>query len=160
MKFPAEMTPRGPRLDVPTAHTLEATEGLGLHSLGSMPTDLRLTVTITPLQPTIAYGVTVRASGDYSRGYEARVSPSQKTVEVRRPLAGPFPAPAPNALFAVDGLDGPVTLEIVCQGDVLDLCLNDNRVLGARIPQDGPDELMLFCQDGAVRFDELTIEAL
>ena len=160
MKLPAEMTPRGQRLDVPTSHMLEATEGLGLLSLGSMPADLRLTATVTPLQPTIAYGVTVRASGDYSRGYEARVSPSQKTLEVRRPLAGPFPAPSPNAIYAVAGLEGPVTLEIICQGDIVDICLNESRVLAARLPQGEEDELILFCQNGAVRFDDLTVEGL
>lgn len=160
MKFPAEMTPRGQRLDVPSSPTLEATQGLGVKSLGSLPGDLRVTARVTPLQPTIAYGVTVRAASDYSRGYEVRLSPAQKTLEIRRPLAGPFPAPAPNAIYAVDGLDGPVTLEIICQGDVLDVCLNDNRVLAARIPPEGPDELMLFCQNGAVRFDEVTVEAL
>lgn len=160
MKFPAEMTPRGKRLDVPGSQVIEAISGLGLQSLGSRPKDLRITAKVTPLQPTIAYGVTVRASSDYSQGYEVRVSPSQKTLEVRKPLAGPFPAPSPNAIYAVEGLDAPVTLEIVCQGDVLDTCLNDDRCLAARIPQAGPEELMLFCQNGSVRFDEMTVEAL
>lgn len=160
MRFPVEMTPRGKALPaIPATQTVES-EGLGLARLGTVPAEVRVTLTVTPLRRTSAFGLTVRANDDYSQGYEVRVSPAQKTVEVRRTLAGPFPAPAPNALYAVEGLDGPVTLEVICQGDIIDICVNGRQCLAARLPQTEAHGLSLFCQSGAVRFDDITVEAL
>jgi hypothetical protein len=53
-----------------------------------------------------------------------------------------------------------VRLEIVVQGDIIDACLNGRRCLVARRPAVHGDNLFLFCQNGAVRFDQLVVEAL
>ena len=160
MRFPAEMTPRGtPLANLPATQTVAA-EGFGLAALGTVSGQVRVTATATPLQPSSAYGLTFRASDDYSQGCEVRVSPAQKTVELRRTLAGPLPAPAPNAAYAVAGLEGPVTFEVVCQDDVIDVCVNGQQCLVARLPQVPEQSLCAFCQSGAVRFDDVTVEAL
>jgi hypothetical protein len=160
MRFPAEMTPRGKALVGLPAMQIVESEGFGLVGLGTIPAEVRVTATATPLQPTAAYGLALRASDDYAQGYEVRLSPAQRTVEVRRTLAGAFPAPAPNAVYAVEGLEGPVTLEVVCQGDVIDLCVNGQQCLAARLPQTEAHGLCLFCQSGAVRFDDIAVETL
>jgi beta-fructofuranosidase len=160
MRFPAEMTPRGKALgEIAATQTVEA-EGFGLVRLGNLPAEVRVTATATPLRTATAFGLTLRANEDYSQGYEVRVSPAQKTVEVRRTLAGPFPAPAPNAVYAVEGLDGAVTLEVICQGDVLDICVNGQQCLAARLPQTDAHGLCVFCHSGAVRFENIAAEAL
>jgi len=134
-------------------------EESGLLPLGAIPENVRITARLTPMQTPQAYGLTLRAVTDYSQGYEVRLSPSQGTLEVRRTLAGPFPAPSPNAIYAVAGMDRAVTLEIICQGDIIDVCLNGTRCLAARLPQRQADGLYLFCQNGAVGLEELTVEA-
>lgn len=160
MRFPAEITPRGkPAPDLPATLTVD-TEGFGVERLGTIPPEVRVTATATPLRPTTAYGLTFRANDDYSQGYEVRVSPAQKTLEVRQALAGPSPAPSPNAVYAVDGLDGPVTLEIICQGDIIDICVNGQQCLAARLPQTECHGLCAFCHSGAVRLDDIQVEAL
>lgn len=171
--FPREMTPfGGAALELPVTAltpgvtitgegvTLDATDGFGAAVLEPVPADFHLTVTLTPQGPVAAYGLGLRGRGDYEAGYELRLSPTLQQVDLRPVGARSLHHDPGRTLRAVEGLQEPVQLEVICQGDIIDVCVGGRRTLVTRLPEQRGDRLFLFCQHGAVVLSELVIRPL
>jgi len=141
------------------AIALRNAAGLAVAALPGVGREVRLTARLTPTMPTAAYGVAVRGEGHFASGYQVRLSPQLRRVEICRTNAGPTPEPSRNALLGVDGLDGPVTLDIVCYEDIVDVCVDGRRCLVARLPELRGGTAFLFAQNGAVRVEGLQVQA-
>lgn len=65
-----------------------------------------------------------------------------------------------EAIYAVDGLDQPFTLEIILHDDILDLCIEQRRCLVNRCPERRRERLFFFAQDSGVMFAEIRLYGL
>ena len=139
------------------AVTLREEEGLAVAALSPVPVEARVTARLTPLQPPAACGIAVRGEGAFTSGYQIRLSPQLRRVEICRANAGPVPEPSRNALLGADGLDQPVLLEVICHEDIVDVCINRRRCLVTRLPELRGDTFFVFCQNGSVRVEGLEI---
>lgn len=139
---------------------LLAAEGLVVVAAEGVPPDYRLVAKLTPQGPTGAYGLGLRGSGAYAGGYELRLSPPLRQVDLRPVASAAMHHDANRTLAAVEGLDGPVTLEVICRGDIIDVCVNGRRTLISRCLQPPGDRLFLFCHNGAIVCEDVVVQPL
>jgi len=158
-KFPPEMIPAsGDPLELPfTALTggvtkldhgvrIEALNGFGAGMMTEIPHDARITLQVKPEANSASFGLGMRGSGNYGKNYELRISPYERKVELHH-----------QPIVNVHGLDRPFTLDIVLKGDIIDVCIDNRRCLVNRCPELCGDRLFLFCQDGDVTFDSISV---
>ena len=65
-----------------------------------------------------------------------------------------------EAIYAVEGLDRPFSLEIVLYEDLIDVCVDGRRCIVNRCPDRQGDRLFLFAHAGSVTVTDLKIEPL
>ena len=65
------------------------------------------------------------------------------------------------AIYDVEGLDRPFTLDVIAKDDILDVCIDDRRTLVIRVTDrlDG-DRLFFFAQNANVTFEDLSVRPL
>ena len=102
----------------------------------------------------------MRASGAYEGGYELRLSAHERVVELRTLHDRAMPGTVRRAIWAVDGLDRRMTLDIVLADDIIDVCIDGRRCLVSRYPELCGNRLFFFCQNGDVSFDDIEIRPL
>ncbi|HEY3417132.1 MAG TPA: hypothetical protein VGM23_09640, partial [Armatimonadota bacterium] len=170
--FPLEMLPAHgpawawsctavtPEVTVQPAGITVRSPGLAVAALPGAPRNAVIHLRIDPLPGTRAYGLCVRGSGNYARGLEIRLRPGTATVEVRDPQSGLDGVNVRHAIAQVDGLDGPLTLDIVLTGDILDVNINRRRCLVNRCPTLDGDTLFLYCESGSVTFTEIAVREI
>jgi hypothetical protein len=141
--------------------TVQAWEGFNAAALNGAPRNLRLTCRVVPQPGSAAFGVCLRGASDYADGHELRCEPGRGKVGWRRPGDGSIPENEMQAIYDVDGLDRPFTLEVIARDDVLDVCIDGRRTLVARAEQDpGGDRLFLFAHRAEARFEGLEVRPL
>ncbi len=172
--FPAELRPRlGAAVPVAfeplsggvTAEAqrveIKAGAGFAAEALRGLPADFHLKMTIIPATATGSFGLCVRGSGAYAEGHELRFEPAREKAGWRKPDTGTLPENEHSAIYGVDGLDRPFTVELVAKGDLLDVCIDGRRTLIVRAAGSARgDRLFLFAQDGGAVFDALEIHTL
>ncbi len=140
---------------------ISADSGIGAVSLSGVPENVRITMRVTPRAGCPAYGLCVRAAVDYADGHELRIEPYREKVGWRQPLSPSTEEEAHNALYQVEGLALPLTLDIILKDDLYDLCIDDRRTLIVRLsPARHGNGLFLFAIDGAVEFSEILYPAI
>ena len=172
--FPAELRPRlGAAVPVAfeplsggaagTARRVEIKAGAGFAAgaLRGLPADFHLKMKVTPATATGAFGLCVRGAGAYEQGHELRFEPAREKAGWRKPDTATVPENESSAIYGVDGLDRPFSVELVAKGDILDVCIDGRRTLIVRAPGTAHgDRLFFFAQDGAAVFDAIEIHAL
>ena len=79
----------------------------------------------------------------------------------RKPDTATLPENEHSAIYGVEGLEHPVSIELIAKGDILDVCIDGRRTLVVRAPGTTRGErLFLFAQDGAAVFDAIEIHSL
>jgi len=131
--------------------------GLAVAGLSEAGPDLRLSARLAPSPGTAAYGVAVRGQEGFTNGYQIRLSPQWRRVDLCRTNAGPSLEGSRHTLLGVEGLDQPVTLDVVCQEDIVDVCVNGRRCLVARLPELRGETVSLFAQNGGVQVEALRV---
>jgi hypothetical protein len=58
-------------------------------------------------------------------------------------------------LAAVEGLNGPLELDIILTDDIIDVCIDQRYCIINRLGERDGDSLFLFCQDGAASFESI-----
>jgi len=139
---------------------LASVEGLEVRAMGNFAPDVHIKARLVPHDQTAAYGFCVRGEGNFASGYQIRLSPQSHCVEICRTNAGPNPELSRHAVVGVDGLDEAVSVEVTCQGDIVDVCVNGRHCLVARLPELRGGRVSLFCQNGAVRCEGLWVTSL
>jgi hypothetical protein len=161
-KFPAEMVPASAD-PVPCAWTaltagvagsdasihLQSGQGLAVAALHGLPGDLRITMRVRPMPGSAAFGLRLRGAGQFESGYDLCFLLPERIVTLHE-----------EAIFAVDGLDQPFTLDIVLKEDIIDVCVDQRRCLVNRCPELRGDRLFFFAHDADVVFDEIEIRPL
>ena len=64
---------------------------------------------------------------------------------------------AEQSCTGVTELSQPFGLEVVCRGDIIDVCIGNTRCIINRLPQERGDCLFWFCEGGEVSFKDICI---
>ena len=161
-QFVPEMIPRaGDPLDLPfralTAGVsgaegrvaISAMEGLGAGMLERVPVDARVSLTVRPDGACADIGLCFRGSGRWESGYELHVLPYERQVTLNE-----------QALSCVEGLDRPFKLDVILQGDIVDVCIDERRCLIDRCPALKGERLFFYCQNGQVAFESIEVRRI
>ncbi|MDQ1257999.1 MAG: beta-fructofuranosidase, partial [Candidatus Hydrogenedentes bacterium] len=129
---------------------LDAADGAAVVALTNVPRDIRITFELTQEPGPALFGVGIRGTSASNRGCELWIDPPNRHVQ----LGGPD-----CVLDLVRGLDGPFTLDIVVEKDIVDVCIGNQRTIISRYPGKG-DRFSFFVEKGAVTFSSIEARAL
>ena len=133
--------------------TLDAPQGQSAAVLSPLPQNFRLRCTVIPnrehLPSAGRFGLGLRGSGAMRSFIELACEPSVGRVWLGE-----------QSLDCAAGLEQPFTLEVRCQGDLVEVCLNQQRCLVNRLGQPEGERLFLFCEHGRVTFADIEIGAI
>lgn len=168
-KWPVEMIPQtAPPLPLRyegDGSTLAARSG-AIHLRGhdraigvsGVPVNARITLDIFPGLAAAYFGVRLRGSASGTQGYELRFASREQTVYIFSPDK---PRTLANrAITNVTGLDRRFTVDILLDGDIIDICIDNRRCLCTRLPELRGDTLSLFCEMGEAMFDGIEVRPL
>jgi hypothetical protein len=128
---------------------LSAPQTLEAAALRGLPRNYRLRCHVRPTARTARFGLGLRGAGSFETFYSLTFNASERTVS----LEG-------ERLAAMEGLDGPLELDIVLTDDIIDVCVDQRQCLINRLGERDGDSLFLFCQAGAVSFDGIDVVPL
>ena len=161
-KFPNEMIPTGePLSDLHLSALgtdariegrqiqLTARQGLAVAVCSGVPHNSRLVIRVFPQPDSPGFGLRLRASDTFDTGYDLHFSPYEGIASL-----------GDQRIFGVDGLDQPFDLEIVLSDDIIDVCIDNRRMLINRCPERLGDRVLLYGQDSDVTFEVVEIAAL
>lgn len=128
-----------------------AAQGLAVAQIRRVPRNCRITMQVDPTEgrasPAPAYGLCLRTAGGFDAGYVLEFSPYDGTVHL-----------ANAGITQVAEIRRPFTLQLVAYEDIIDVEIAGQRCLVNRLPERRGDRLLLYAQDGHVRFDEVKVE--
>lgn len=161
-KFPPEMIPAADHaLQLPfealtagvtgnsTSVRIQAEEGFGAAMFTGVPADARITTHVRPQSPAAVFGLLLRGSGVYEKGYELWLLPDAQRVELHDQF-----------ISCVEGLTQPFSVDIIMKDDIIDVCIDQRRCLINRCPEQRGDRLVFFCHNGDVVFDAIEMRSL
>ncbi len=161
-RFAPELTPpTGPQLErTPVGLTAGCRVEAGLVRLDGLasqevaviadvPRDARIQCRVVPQANSFRFGLGLRGQGRYEAAYELAFSSYSGTFTL-----------ANIANAGVKPFEQPFDLDIAMVDDIIDVCVDGRRCLVNRLPeQDGPS-LFLFCENGVVVFESISIHSV
>jgi beta-fructofuranosidase len=132
-----------PAVRIEAPDTLEAGKAEGL------PPNFYLSCRVNPRAGSTRFGLGLRGEGNMAKHYDLAFSPYKHQVDLEK-----------ECLDCVAGLDQPFDLEIVVVDDLIDVCIGHSRSLINRLPELKGNQLFLFCENGAVSFEQIEIRPL
>ncbi|MBC8443361.1 hypothetical protein H8D79_01405, partial [PVC group bacterium] len=140
---------------------LTAQDGIAAAMLNGVSTNARITAKVAPAPDSSYFGLCLRGSGNYESGHELRIEPFRQKVGWRIPQSDSVSENEPCAIYDIEGLDRPFTLDIIAKDDILDVCIDDRRTLVIRLADrlDG-DRLFFFAQNANVAFEDISVRPL
>ncbi len=135
--------------------------GFGAAAARGVPRNVRLRLRVVPGAGSAAFGLAVRGSGEYENGHELRVEPFRRKIGWRPCRGNTVEERERFALYDVDGLDGPFTLEVLVLDDLLDICVDGRRTLIVRMAEclEGSG-LFFFAYCGEVALEDIEVRPL
>lgn len=116
----------------------------------NIPADCRVILEIEPQGNNNEYGLFLRADSKAEDGYKLSFSPNLQTVSLFY-----------NArIDAVSGLDKPLQVEIIMQGDIIDVCVNNSRCMVNRLIEKKGNCLWFYAKQGKVNFKNIRVYPL
>lgn len=129
--------------------TLDGGQGLAVAMLNAIPQEVRITLHCQPQATVGSYGLRLRGTGNFEEGYDLLFQPVERLVRLYE-----------EAIYAVDGLDRPFTVEILLYADLIDLCIDGRRCIVNRCPERRGDRLFFFAHQSRVTFGRIQIAPL
>ena len=127
---------------------LAAPAGLEVVAAGSIPYNVRIRLQVTPGPQRATFGLRLRGE-DFASGYDLALLANERLVRLNN-----------EVIYAVDGLDRPYQLDLLANGDILDLCIDGRRCLIDRCPQRQGDQLYFYAQNAEVALHQVTVQPL
>ena len=172
-RFPEEMIPPHAKESLPLAaealtgkvkvadNTVQvlAEETFGVARLKGSCREGRITCRVVPKKPAAEFGFGVRGAGLFDEGYEVRFMPRKRMVWIRNRCRRLTTSnnQIETALYGVEGLDRPFSVDLVLHDDFIDLCVDGRRCLISRFPEWKHAGLYLFSHGGDVAFEEFEV---
>ena len=108
-----------------------------------------------------SFGLCVRGSGAFENGHEFRFEPAREKADWRKANTATLPDNEHSAIYRVDGLDRPFSVELIAKGDIFDVRIDGRRTLVMRAPSSASgNRLFLFAQDDTTVFEKIEIHGL
>lgn len=127
---------------------LDAGAALEAAALDGLPLDFSFRCRVIPNQEGgLRFGIGLRGPGKMiSRCCRLYFEPSLGRVSL-----------ADQQIYRVSQINQPFTLQVNCQGDIIEACVGDSRCIINRLPGYPGKRLFLFCQDGQVIFEDIEV---
>ena len=141
--------------------TMSAPCELGITAARGVPRNFHFCSRVVPRAGSAAFGLAVRGEGSYEKGHELRVEPFRRKIGWRPCQSNTVEERERFALYDVEGLDQPFTLNVLVLDDLLDICVDNRRTLIVRMEEclEG-DTLFFFAYCGQVVFEDIEIRPL
>ena len=137
-----------------------AAQGFAAAALGGVPVDLILRCRVSAAAGTHCFGIGVRGRENFRDALNLQIEPARKKVGWRSAKNPDWSECENAALYQVEDLDKPLTIEILACGEVLDVCIDHRRTLINRQAASDGDRLFFYCQDGAATFEGIEVRPL
>ncbi|WP_069658658.1 family 43 glycosylhydrolase [Arcticibacter eurypsychrophilus] len=161
-KFPEEMIPEtGPELPLKLKNDLYATtvnnnmlninapNGVGAAHLTGIPMRCRVTMEIEPLSNSEEYGFYLRSNENAADGYKVSFSADNKIVSL-----------GSTDIKAVSGLDKLIKIDLIMDGDIIDMSIDNRRCIVNRAIDQKGDFLWFYAKHGNIRFKSIKVSPL
>jgi len=119
-----------------------------LHS-ANIPVNCRITLEVIPQGSNEEIGLYLRSTEKASEGYKLCFSASEQMVTLGN-----------TSIKAVAGLNKPFKVDIIMKGDMIDVCINNQRCIVNRLPEKKGDSMWLYTKHGKVGFKDIKIEPI
>jgi hypothetical protein len=111
------------------------------------PLDFRLRCRVLPKRNAgMRFGLGMRGSGRFERLIALTFEPGLSRVTL-----------ADQSLDNVENIDRAFEIEVICRGELIDACIDQQRCLINRLPELRGDRLFFFCEYGEVSFEEVRV---
>ena len=128
------------------AIALSAPESRAVACIDGLPTEYRLRCRVRPGEGTARYGLRLRGAGAFAAGYDLVFRVPERLVVLED-----------EAIECVEGLDGPIDLDVVLRGEIVDVCVDGHRCMVNRLPELKGDRLFLSVEWGSATFEDLRV---
>jgi len=161
-KFPVEMIPTtGQPINLKMTVTndaqltngtdvfVNAPNGVGAAYSNAVPNNCRISMEIDPEGTTEEYGVYLRSDDKASLGYRLNFSANTQVVSLGN-----------TVIKAVGGLNKPITIDIILQNDIIDVCIGGKRCIVNRTPEQKGNLFWVYAKHGKVKFRSIKVSPL
>ncbi|MCD8042829.1 MAG: family 43 glycosylhydrolase [Tannerellaceae bacterium] len=118
-------------------------------SVSGLPQDYRLTFEVATTGNYDELGVFLRATDREKKGYKMGLNLNNRQVRLNH-----------TAIHAVDGLDTTVQVDIIVKDDIFDVCINNERCIVNRLPEQKGDNLFFFVKNGEAVFQNIRLQEI
>ena len=125
--------------------TIEATDGVGAVTYENMPEKYRITMTITPHTNYHQLGLFLKAT-DQENGYMVELDADARKLKIEN-----------VQIEALKGMNEPMTLDIIANGEYIDVCYNGTRCNINRLRDEKGNKMHLFVKNGSATFSNVEI---
>ncbi len=129
--------------------TLDGSQSQEVAAIDGLPSDFSLRALVKSEGHGVRFGLGLRGSGAFERFVELSFVPGLERIILGQ-----------ETLDGVQGLHVPFTFEVVAAGDIIEVCVADQRCLINRLPELSGDRLFFFCENGKAFFAEIEISPL
>jgi len=128
---------------------INATNGAGVAHIKHVPLKCRITMEIEPSGLFEEYGFYVRADETADKGYRINFSANNKIVSVGN-----------TNIKAVQGLDKAIKIDLILNGDIIDLSIDNKRCIVNRAIEQQGGYFWFYAKHGNVKFKSIKIRPL
>ncbi len=153
-KFPPEMSPHGIPVNVDSHIQLDATHPT--EAMKEMGGQMHLTAVFGSSQGSTPFGVKVVSGEGGSMGEELLIDPRSQRVA----WTDSNGAATQATLDHVDGLDRPIQLNMILDGTVVDVSINDRRTLIHRLDAISHPHLEFFTQGSDLNVSKIAVSSI
>ena len=125
---------------------LRAWQSLQALPVTNLPPNFYLRMRLHPQPGSIRFGLRLRGRDNFASGYDLTIHIPERMVRLHN-----------EAIYAVNGLDQPFTLEAVVKDDIIDVCIDQRRCIVNRCSELHGDSLFFFAHNAEVHVDEIEI---
>lgn len=128
---------------------MDAAGDIGISTLNDLPDNYRITMTIEPKGNYEELGLFLRATDGRRNGYRLELNPNNHTVLMHN-----------TSIHAVDGLNGPIVLDVIVNGEFFDVSVNNKRCVLNRLPEQKGKNLFFYVKNGNAVIRDIQIQEI
>jgi len=161
-KFPAETLPKATKTVLlqllhdsltsktsDESFTINSPNGVGAVHYQNIPSDCRITLQINPKSSNEDYGLILRSDDKGGNGYKLSFSANDLKVNLGN-----------TSITGVSGLDRSVQVDIIMNGSIIDVCVDNRRCIVNRTIERQGNNLWLYAKHGQVEVKSIKISEI
>ncbi|MDR1938206.1 MAG: hypothetical protein LBQ73_06895, partial [Tannerellaceae bacterium] len=129
--------------------SIKAPGNTGIASLSNLPDNFRISLKIKPKGNYDELGLFLRATDTEQTGYKLELNPNHESVLLHN-----------TSIQSVKNLRAPIQLDIIADGDFLDVCINNKRCIINRLPEQKGNKLFFYVKNGSAIIQDIQVYTL